>query len=333
MSQTSDWRSVIRQNVKKSRYVVITFVLIYSCIGFGIDVLRIQSQYPDMSLEHIALMLLQGYEIPWAMLSMFAVAVVSILMTIKCHDRLMLMGTEYHEVKDGPDFSRAEQELYHLVEEMKIAAGLDYMPKIYVIEADYMNAFASGVSEKSCLIAVTRGLMQKLKRQELQAVIAHELSHIRHQDVKLTLMIGVLGNLMLLVIDILFYNVIYGNTRERNNLVFTVIILMRYFLPVISMLLMLFLSRSREYMADSGAVELMRENESLASALKTISSDYEQNSEKISEEYATTKHEELRQASYIFDTSHFDPARTLKNIFSTHPSLEDRLKAIGYRNR
>ena len=108
---------------------------------------------------------------------------------------------------------------------------------------------------------------------------------------------------------------------------------MRYCLPVISMLLTLFLSRSREYMADSGAVELMRENESLASALKTIANDYENNTEAVSKEYARTRHEEVRRAAYIFDTSHFGPGRTLKNLFSTHPSLEDRLKAIGYKKR
>ena len=74
---------------------------------------------------------------------------------------------------------------------MKVAAGLTYLPKVYIIEADYMNAFASGYSEKSAMLAITRGLLTKLDRDELTAVMAHEISHIRHMDIKLTLMASV----------------------------------------------------------------------------------------------------------------------------------------------
>ena len=84
------------------------------------------------------------------------------------------------------------------------------MPKVYVIDADYMNAFASGYSEKSAMVAITQGLISKLNRAELQAVMAHELSHIRHMDIKLTLMAAVLSNITLIVIDLLFRSVIFG---------------------------------------------------------------------------------------------------------------------------
>src|SRR5436189_6418504 len=97
---------------------------------------------------------------------------------------------------------------------MKIAAGLQYMPRVFIIEADYMNAFASGYSEKSAMVAITRGLMEKLNRSELQAVMAHELSHIRHNDIKLKLMASVLANLMIMELDIFFYNAIFS---RRNN--------------------------------------------------------------------------------------------------------------------
>lgn len=102
-----------------------------------------------------------------------------------------------------------EKKLYNVIEEMKVAAGLSFMPKVYIIEADYMNAFASGLSEKSAMVAITRGLMNKLDRAELQAVMAHELSHIRHQDIKLTMMASVLSNIMLIIVDLLFYNLIF----------------------------------------------------------------------------------------------------------------------------
>lgn len=98
---------------------------------------------------------------------------------------------------------------------MKVAAGMRFMPKVYIIEANYMNAFASGFSDQSAMVAITRGLMNKLNRQELQAVMAHELSHIRHQDMKLTMMVAILSNLMLMVVDALFYNLMFGGAVIR----------------------------------------------------------------------------------------------------------------------
>jgi len=153
------------------------------------------------------------------------------------------------------------------------------MPKVYLIEADYMNAFASGYSEKSAMVAITRGLIQKLNRAELQAVMAHELSHVRHMDIKLTLMASVLANLILIVLDIVFYNAIFSrrssDENRSGNALLTAIIILRYLLPVINILLLLYLSRTREYMADAGCVQLTRDNQALATALLKINSDHQ----------------------------------------------------------
>src|SRR5438270_7626552 len=97
---------------------------------------------------------------------------------------------------------------------MKVAASIRYMPKVFIIEANYMNAFASGYSEKSSMVAITRGLMNKLTREEMKAVMAHELSHIRHLDIKLTLMASVLSNIILMVLDILYFSVLFGGGRR-----------------------------------------------------------------------------------------------------------------------
>src|SRR5688500_5014647 len=149
------------------------------------------------------------------------------------------------------------------------------MPKVCLIEEDYMNSFVSGYIEKSAMVAITRGLIEKLNRDELQAVMAHELSHIRHLDIKLTLMASVLANLMLMVLDIFFYNAYFSarsDSRGRNSLA-TVIIILRYLLPLINIFLILYLSRTREYMADAGSVQLVRDNKPLASALLKINAD------------------------------------------------------------
>ena len=338
---TPDWRKSLRQNKQRTLLVIIIFIVLYMALGFLIDLFICSEKYPHASLSLIAKALLTLHLIPFATVITAVVAIISLWVTIIFSDKLMLLGTEYHEVT--PDNSRnlQEKQLYNTVEEMKVAAGLNYMPRVYIIEADYMNAFASGFSEKSAMVAITRGLLEKLDRAELQAVMAHELSHIRHLDIKLTLMASVLANLMLIMIDILFYGVLFGGgRRSRNregggNWLIIVMVILRYLLPLITVLLMLFLSRTREYMADAGAVELMRDNEPLARALLKISGDYQQNQERYAQEYKNTPHEQVRREAYIFDpkTAGISEKQASSDFFSTHPSLQKRLEAIGYKNR
>jgi heat shock protein HtpX len=183
------------------------------------------------------------------------------------------------------------------------------------------------------MVAITRGLMQKLDRAELQAVMAHELSHIRHHDIKLTLMVAVLSNILLIVIDVLFYAVLFKRDRRDDNPLLMVIIVLRYVLPVLTLILALFLSRTREFMADSGAVELMRDNEPMARALLKISQDHNMHAEDYATAYGQTAHEEVRRPSYLFDPSSIDPVKSLSDTLSTHPSIEKRLIALGFKRK
>ena len=274
---------------------------------------------------------------PIATLITVIIAIISLLVTYKFHDRLMLLGTKYRQITPTSAQDTPESQLYNVVEEMQVAAGLRYMPKVYLIEADYMNAFASGYSEKSALVAITRGLMQKLDRSELQAVMAHELSHIRHMDIKLTLTASILANLILIVIDILFFSVLFGgrssgNGRGRNQLALIIMVL-RFTLPLITILLMLYLSRTREYMADAGSVELTRDNEPLARALLKIKNDHTANSEHYAAAYRQTAHENIRREAYIFDPvqAGVEPIKSFADAFSTHPGIKKRLAAIGFK--
>ncbi|OGV47743.1 MAG: zinc metalloprotease HtpX, partial [Legionellales bacterium RIFCSPHIGHO2_12_FULL_42_9] len=254
-SSTANWRLQLRHNERRTRGVIALFIAIYVVVGLLVDVFLLQSTYPRLSIDQCFYLLITFTVPPYATLLMGGIAIVSLWVTYAMYDRLMLMGTDYHEITPETTNNLQEQQLYHVVEEMKVAAGLQFMPKVYVIEANYMNAFASGYSEKSAMVAITRGLMTKLDRAELQAVMAHELSHIRHHDIKLTLTVAVLSNLLLMVIDMLFYSVIFGRNRRDNNqsnALVTVIIVLRYVLPLLTVILALFLSRTREYMADSG---------------------------------------------------------------------------------
>lgn len=331
-AHAGDWREQLRHNERNTRIVIGLFFLIYVGVGLIADAFILQSNYPGVGLGPCFQALVTFQVIPYATLIMAAIAAISLLVTYALYDRIMLMGTDSREITPETANSVQERQLYNVVEEMKIAAGLHYMPKVFLIEADYMNAFASGYSEKSAMVAITRGLMEKLDRAELQAVMAHELSHIRHHDIKLTLMVAVLSNILLMVIDMLFYAVIFrrNDSRESNPLL-TVIIVLRYVLPLMTVVLALFLSRTREFMADSGSVELMRDNEPMARALLKINQDNNDHAERYAGEYGQTPHEEVRRASYLFDPSTLDPVKSINSMFSTHPSIEKRLASLGFK--
>jgi heat shock protein HtpX len=298
------------------------------------------ASYPKATLSQLFLALINFRLFPTATIVMFGVAGVSLFISYLMNDKLMLLGTEYHQVTPETAQSLIEKQLYNAVEEMKIAAALRYMPKVFIIEADYMNAFASGYSEKSAMVAITRGLVEKLNRDELQAVMAHELSHIRHLDIKLTLTASLLANLTIMVLDILFYNAIFGGGRNNSdnrsrNALFVIILILRYTLPLISVLLLLYLSRTRELMADAGCVELMRTNEPLASALIKIQDDHAQHQDKYSAQYQQTPHENVRREAYIYDPTQagIEPITSVSDLFSTHPSLAVRLAALGFKRK
>lgn len=358
-SQHTDWREQLKINNRRTIWVILIFFILYAFVGFLIDLFihasgvhsavsghgsmiassndtNLQARnYLTLSLEHIVYQFFSGQYIPWATLIFIGIGIISLLITYALHNRLMLAGTHYTEAtSDSQDFEL--KQLYNVVDEMKVASGMHYMPKVYMIEADYMNAFASGYSEKSAMVAVTRGLYQKLDRAELQAVMAHELSHIRHGDIKLTLTASVLANLMVMALDFLFYNIIFGGRRRNQkgafNILALIIIIARIVLPIITVLLMLYLSRTREYMADAGCVELQRDNEPLARALIKINQDHQDHAKAYQQAYESTASEGVRRQAYIYDPGKAGllKASSPSDWFSTHPSLEDRLEALGY---
>ncbi len=311
---SANWRQNLKDNERKTRRVIGIFFAIYILVGLLVDVAAGMHLY-RASAGQVFEALITLQITPFATLIMLAIAAVSLFVTYTLYDKIMLLGTESYEITPITARRLEEKQLYHVVEEMKVAAGLHFMPKVYLIEADYMNAFASGYSERSAMVAITRGLLMKLNRAELQAVMAHELSHIRHHDIKLTLTVAVLSNIMLLVIDMLFYNLLFsGNRRDSNGRnngaqgLFLVIMILRYVLPLVTVLLTLFLSRTREY-------------------------DHRENAEQYASQYGRTSHEQVRQASYIYDPTKIDPVKSLTSAFSTHPSLEQRLKAIGFTKK
>lgn len=346
---TAQWRAVLESNQRRSRWVIISFITLYALVGLSIDMLityhfqhgvSLPDYYTARTASPVPLLemlrqLITFEKMPHAALIMGAIGALSIVVTFLLHNRIMLYGTNWHEVKRDQATSMEEKKLYNVVDEMRIAASLHYMPRIYVIKADYMNAFASGVSEKSAMMAITSGLLSKLNRAELQAVMAHELSHIRHMDIKLTLIATVLSNIMLLVTDVLFRGVLYSDHRKVPPQLLFAILILRVVLPILSALLLLFLSRTREYMADAGAVQLTRDNGPLASALMKIHHDAQINRSTYDHAMQHTPNESMRRSAYLYDpkAAGIHATLPLTSLFSTHPPLESRLNAIGYRKK
>ncbi len=335
---SSNWRKTLRQNYTRTYIIITLFFLIYCGIGLLVDMFLQSAHYPQASIPQLFTALITFRLFPIATLIMLAIASISLFISYALYDKLMLLGTEYHEITPETAQNTAEQQLYNVVEEMKIAAGLRYMPKVFIIDADYMNAFASGYSEKSAMVAITRGLMEKLNRDELQAVMAHELSHIRHMDIKLTLTASLLSNLSIIAIDILFRGVLFSSRDEENksrNSLAAIILILRFILPVISVFMLLYLSRKRELMADAGCVELMRANQPLASALLKIQDDHVQNQNQYARLYQQTPHENVRREAYIFDPDEtgIQSFTSVNHLLSTHPSMEERLNALGFKKR
>lgn len=211
--------------------------------------------------------------------------------------------------------------VYNLVENLCMTEGLT-MPKVHIIEDPALNAFASGLSEKSYTVTLTRGIIDKLNDQELEGVIAHELMHIRNRDVRLLVITIIFVGIFSFAIQILFRNALYGGMRgskkdNKGAIVALVIAAVAYFL---ALLFRFGLSRKREYMADAGAAEMTRNPQALASALRKISGNYE---------VKAVKSDDVKE---MFIQNHPDKSSGfmggLEGLFATHPPIEKRIKVL-----
>jgi len=160
--KSTRWRDSLRKNNLKTRLVIICFFAIYASIGLLIDAYLYSGQYPYATISNLFANLITFNLTPYATFVFLAIAAISLFITYSMHDKLMLMGTNAREITPENAKNLTERQYYNVIEEMKVAAGLHFMPRVYILDEDYMNAFASGYSEKSALVAITRGLLEKL---------------------------------------------------------------------------------------------------------------------------------------------------------------------------
>ncbi|MDE5602697.1 MAG: zinc metalloprotease HtpX [Helicobacter sp.] len=306
------FEKVIAENRFKTQCVIALYIIIFTFIGLLVDIIRINAT--SLGFGFYTLISFQQFPIVTFCLLLLACGIV--VLTINNFQRILLSGNEYKEIRYGYESNFQERELSQILEELVKEARLTYRPKLYLMEAPFMNAFASGWREDNSLITLTTTLVKNLQKDELKAVIAHELSHIRHGDIRLTLMVGVLSNIMLLVVNYGVY-MFLGSSRERGaNLARGILIALQFILPLLTLVLQMFLSRSREYMADSGAAYLMGDSKPMIRALQKIGMHYTQS------DFSQSDNNPTRAALYIVG---------IKEIFNTHPSIENRIKALMNR--
>lgn len=213
------------------------------------------------------------------------------------------------------------QTLENVAEEMAIAAGIP-KPKVFLIDDTAPNAFATGRNPREGVVVFTTGLVQKLDRDELQGVMAHEIAHIRNNDIKLMTTLAVVAGLVPLIADAFLRAQWWGGgrrsrDRDGGNAIFAILaILLAILAPLFAKLLELAVSRQREYLADATAAQLTRYPEGLARALEKISND----PEPLEAANRATQH------MYIVNPLHkLDDA---SHVFSTHPPIHERIRRL-----
>ncbi|MDO8593624.1 MAG: M48 family metalloprotease [bacterium] len=215
-------------------------------------------------------------------------------------------------------------DFYTVTENLAITAGLP-KPKLYVIDDSAPNAFATGRDEAHAVVCATTGLLAMLSRPELEGVIAHELSHIKNRDILLMTIAVVLAGFVAILADIFLRVSFYGGGRSDNkqgNALFMILAIVGIVLaPIAAKLIQMAISRRREYLADSSGALLTRYPEGLASAL-----------EKISSHNIPMRHASHATAHLFIDEPFGKPEggrmKWLEGLFSTHPPISDRIKAL-----
>lgn len=214
---------------------------------------------------------------------------------------------------------QVNKRVYNLLENLCISRGLD-VPKLFIIDDSSLNAFASGLSKKTYAISLSRGIIDKLNDDELEGVIAHELSHIRNRDVRLLIVSIVFVGIFAFLTEFALRSMRFSNRgkKDKGSAAILIILLLAAVGWLLSAVFRFAISRKREYLADAGAVELTKKPLALASALEKVSSDP-----------AIEAVERDDVAQLFFEHPQVREQRSfLTSVFATHPPIQERIKVL-----
>lgn len=217
---------------------------------------------------------------------------------------------------------RNNMKVYNLVENLCIAEGMP-MPKVNIMESPALNAYASGINEKTYTVTLTRGIIERLNDDELEGVIAHELMHIKNRDVRLLIVSIIFVGILSFMAQVLFRSMFYssmGRGRKTDGRLMIVAVLIVFIAYLLSLVFRFALSRKREYMADAGAAEMTKKPRALAGALRKISGNHRVvgiKSDDVAEMFIENTPD---KSSGVMSF--------LTGLFATHPPIDKRIKAL-----
>lgn len=281
----------IAANKRNTVIIMAVFVGLVGAIGWAISYIYGNGD------QSIALWVI-GIALVYAFVQYFAASKLAVAMT----------GAHEIEKRDNP-------RLYRIVENLTIATGMP-MPKVYLIDDPAPNAFATGRDPRHAIVAATTGLVDIMNDRELEAVMAHEISHVRNYDIRVSMIAFGLVAAIGILSDIALRMFFFSDRREGTNpIVLVVGIVLIILAPIIAFLVQMAISRQREYLADASGVLTTRDSEGLASAL-----------EKLKDHTRPMKRQNTSTA-HLFLNNPLKPGG-LSKLFSTHPPLEDRIARL-----
>jgi heat shock protein HtpX len=298
-----DFYSQITVNKWKSYFLLFFFALFIILFAYVISI----AFFPGFTITILILA--------------FIFSIVYILIAFNSGDKMVLAATHAKEVKKKDD-----PFLVNTVEGLAIAAGIP-KPKVYLIKEDSINAFAAGKDPKHASVTVTSGARHRLNRQELEGVIAHEISHVKNYDVRMMVLVAVLVGVIVLISDIMLRSFIWGGAGRRGGgegggqarlIMIVIAIGLAILAPIIAQLIKLAISRKREYLADANGALLTRYPPGLANALKKIRDDHDKVVDTAN-----------RGMAHLFIENPLrHTKRMFSGLFSTHPPINDRIKRL-----
>jgi heat shock protein HtpX len=307
----------IQSNKHRSVALLIgLFFLVYVMVFAGALLAESLTTYDYQPLDY----LIRAAEFDFIKALPFATVgtVIWIAIAYKFHQRMIDAVTGAHEV------SRTEEpRIYNLLENLCISRGIT-MPKLRVADDDALNAFATGLNDKQYSITVTRGLINALNDREIESVLGHELTHIRNGDVRMlviaVVIAGVISFFGELVFRIFFQNVFWGGGRRSSGgdkkggagIAIVIALAIIALVWILSIIIRFALSRQREYLADSGSVELTKNPDAMISALRKIEG----------------RGEIPGANSAVMEMCIDNPREGFSNIFDTHPPVDKRVEAL-----
>ena len=275
--------------------VVITLIVYYVCMAF------------DLGIFSIVIAMIFSITTAWA--------------SYYYSDKIVLSVNKAH-----PTTQEEYQKLNNILDGLMVSSGLQHRPRLYVVDDPQPNAFATGRNPENAVICVTTGLLNKMDYYELEGVVAHELSHIKNYDIRLSAVVSVMVGFIVILSDWVSRALFWGagdrdNDSKGNPILMLIGLICLILAPIFGQLMQLALSRRREFLADASAVELTRNPDGLISALEKLDAD--------SNELKTANN----ATAYMYIVSPFksnskNGKKRKTSLFSTHPSIDDRIEAI-----